>query len=288
MSQNRKRYLEVIDYIENNLERSLDLDLLCSHACLSKYHFHRQFSALFGISIIAFVRMQRLKKSAHEIVYRTDMKIVDIALSCGYESHEAYSRVFKQYFSVSPSDFRKHPNWSDWEIHYEPILQLRYEQMKNSADITVSVEVFPLTNVATIEHKGSPNIVGTTVQAFIAWRKQQGLSPNRSRTFNLLYHDPKLVAPDEYRMDIGCTYGSDTEFKDDRITRKVIPPGLCAKVRVQGGDDKMGYVVQYLYSQWLEQSDYELRDFPVFIERVSFYPNVSEAQMLTDVYLPIQ
>jgi AraC family transcriptional regulator len=42
-----------------------------------------------------------------------------------------------------------------------------------------------------------------------------------------------------------------------------------------------------LYSQWLASSGFELRDFPLFIERVSFYPDVNEAETITDIYLPV-
>ena len=69
---------------------------------------------------------------------------------------------------------------------------------------------------------------------------------------------------------------------------KVIPAGKCAVVRHIGSDDTIGLTVQYLYSEWLNNSDFEIRDFPIFFERVSFFPEVSENEMITDVYLPIE
>ena len=67
----------------------------------------------------------------------------------------------------------------------------------------------------------------------------------------------------------------------------MIPAGLCAKYRLLGSDDRLGAVIQFLYSQWLASSGFELRDFPLFIERVSFYPDVNEAETITDIYLPV-
>ena len=69
---------------------------------------------------------------------------------------------------------------------------------------------------------------------------------------------------------------------------KVIPAGKCAVVRHIGSDDSIGLAVQYLYGEWLNHSDFEIRDFPLFFERVSFFPEVSENEMITDVYLPIE
>lgn len=46
--------------------------------------------------------------------------------------------------------------------------------------------------------------------------------------------------------------------------------------------------VHYLYSEWLQDSNFEVRDFPIFFERVSFFPEVPENELVTDIYLPIE
>jgi AraC family transcriptional regulator len=38
----------------------------------------------------------------------------------------------------------------------------------------------------------------------------------------------------------------------------------------------------------LPQSDEELRDFPLFFQRVSFFPDVAESEAVTDVFLPLK
>ena len=72
------------------------------------------------------------------------------------------------------------------------------------------------------------------------------------------------------------------------IVNKTIPSGKCAVVRHIGSDDTIGLVVNYLYSEWLNDSNVKLRDFPIFFERVTFFPEVTENEMITDVYLPIE
>ncbi|MBL4826735.1 MAG: hypothetical protein JKY66_03315 [Spongiibacteraceae bacterium] len=46
--------------------------------------------------------------------------------------------------------------------------------------------------------------------------------------------------------------------------------------------------IHCLYSHWLTTSGEELRDFPLFIERLNFYPDVAEHKVITDVYLPLK
>lgn len=77
------------------------------------------------MSGISLTRQLRPERAAYQLAYRLDQKILNIALKTGYESHEAFSRVFKKHFAQSPLQFRKIPNWAPWRIKYEPVLELR-------------------------------------------------------------------------------------------------------------------------------------------------------------------
>ncbi|WP_226648575.1 AraC family transcriptional regulator [Microbulbifer variabilis] len=287
MMRYRERFAQVLHYIEVNLDSDLDIDKLCQYASLSKYHFHRQCSAFFGMPVTALVRLLRLKRAAYQLAYR-NKKVVDIALENGYDSHEAFTRAFKKLFGKSPSEFRRSPNWEIWHKHYEPIMMLRSQLMESSASYQVDIIEFPETQLAVMEHRGAAHLLGTTIRQFIQWRKAQGLSPNNSRTFNLVYDDPATTPPDQYRFDVCCTVKTSTDTNAENIVNKVIPAGKCAVIRHRGSDDSIGTAVRYLYFQWLDSSDFTLREFPMFFERVKFLPEVSESEMITDIFLPIE
>ncbi|WP_246840540.1 GyrI-like domain-containing protein [Lacimicrobium sp. SS2-24] len=159
--------------------------------------------------------------------------------------------------------------------------------MNETAEFNVAVIDYPQTPIAVMEHRGSPNLLGSTIHQFIAWRKRNHLPPGQSKTFNLLYDDPSVTEPDNFRFDIGCSVDHPVKENDYGVVNKVIPAGKCAVVRHIGSDDGMGAAVHYLYSTWLRDSGFELRDFPIFLERVSFFPDVPEKDMITDIYLPI-
>ena len=67
-----------------------------------------------------------------------------------------------------------------------------------------------------------------------------------------------------------------------------IPAGRCALLRHVGSDDHLGHSIRHLYSQWLPASGEELRDFPLFLQRVVFYPDVPDNEAITDIYLPLR
>ena len=287
MTKYQERLVKVINYIEANLDLDLDTGKLCQFAYLSKYHFHRQCSIFFGMPVMSIVKLLRLKRAAYQLAYR-DEKVVDIALANGYESHEAFSRAFKKIFNKSPSDFRRSPDWTLWSTQYEPILKLRTKVMSHNVNFDVKIVEFSETLIATMEHRASPNLIGNTINKFIEWRKSNRLPPSKSKTFNLVYDDPNITAPENYRFDLCCSIDEEIEKNSHGVVNKVIPTGKCAVVRHIGSDDTIGLAVQYLYSEWLNNSDFEIRDFPIFFERVSFFPEVSENEMITDVYLPIE
>lgn len=288
MKNYQDRFVEVVNYIEANLDSNLDIEKLCQLAYLSKYHFHRQCSAFFGMTVMSLVKVLRLKRAAYQLAYRSDTKIVDVALASGYESHEAFCRAFKKLFNKTPSDFRHSPDWTSWYSHYEPVLKLRTKIMNDKVSLNAEVVEFPETLIATLEHRGSPELLGNSIRNFIEWRKENRLPPSKSKTFNLLYDDPNITAPEDYRFDLCCSIQHRIEENAYGILNKIIPAGKCAVIRHVGSDDSLGGPIHYLYSEWLPGSSFELRDFPIFLERVSFFPDVQENESVTDIYLPVK
>jgi AraC family transcriptional regulator len=61
------------------------VERLSEVAAFSKYHFHRQFTALFGVGIYRYVQLLRLKRAANRLALRHNSQIADISLASGYE-----------------------------------------------------------------------------------------------------------------------------------------------------------------------------------------------------------
>ncbi|WP_035060963.1 AraC family transcriptional regulator [Andreprevotia chitinilytica] len=283
------RFRNVLEYIDANLDGDLSVTQLCSVAAFSKYHFHRQFSEFFGIGVFKYVQLCRLKRAAHQLAFRNHHQIIDIALESGYEGPEAFARAFKKSIGQSPSDFRKQPQWGPWYAIYQPLSELRVNHMKPTQQAKhVEIIHFNDTNVAVLEHRGDPALVGNSVRTFIEWRKQNKLPPSISATFNIAYDNPLETAPEDYRFDLCAATDRDIPANEFGVVRKVILGGRCAVLRHIGSTDTLGETIRHLYAEWLPQSGEELRDFPLYFQRVKFFPDVAEHEAITDVFLPIK
>lgn len=66
----------------------------------------RKIKAELGISVMQYVTQYRLSKAAELLKY-TATNIESIALAVGYDSHSAFSQVFRQYYNKSPTEYRQ-------------------------------------------------------------------------------------------------------------------------------------------------------------------------------------
>jgi AraC family transcriptional regulator len=283
----RARFRAVLEFIDGHLDEPLDLDCLSAVASFSRFHFQRQFTEWFGIGVFRYVQLSRLKRASYRLAFRRHESVLEIAQASGYEGPEAFARAYKKTLGQSPSEFRRDPQWSAWYDTYQPLERLRSTHMTNQFEFhQVRIIEFPGARVAAFEHRGDPQLLGDSIRRFIEWRRESGLHPRSSATFNIL-HDPISVAPSDYRFDICAATDNVVPANAYGVVLKNIPAGSCAVLRTTGGDDAMANGVRFLYSQWLPQSGKELRDYPLFLQRVRFYPDVPEHEQIVDVYLPL-
>lgn len=283
------RFIRVLDHIDAYPEGDLSVEQLASVAAFSKYHFHRQFSELFGIGVHKYVQRRRLKRAAYQLVFRPPTRILDIALTCGYDSHEAFSRAFKKAVGQSPSEFRVAPRWDPFLSMDHTLKTVRFEHMQaHPRNTHVDIVDFPTTRVAVLEHRGAPNLLMNSIREFVTWRRRTGLSPRTSATFNIIYDDIKQTPADAYRFDLCAAIHGPIEDDGTGIVEKTIPGRRCAVLRHTGTDDLLDASVRYLYTTWLPASGEEPGDFPLFLQRVRFFPEVPEHEAIVDIYLPLR
>lgn len=151
------------------------------------------------------------------------------------------------------------------------------------------VELIPFAGVhlAVLEHHGSPALIENSIQRFITWRKKWHLHPHHHATFNIFYNNPDTVAPENFHVDLGGDRVDKVLPEGEGIVHKTIPAVRCAWLRYIWTDHHLGQAIGWLYQHWLPQSGEAAGTFPLFCQRVSFYPDAEIGREITDIYLPL-
>ncbi len=108
----------VIYHIDKHYGNDLSVELRSKVARFSKYHFHRVFHSIVGISMGEYIRLVRLQESSLKL--RSDESIINIALKSGYETHASFAKAFKMRFNLSPKEFSKKIKQRKGDIMIEP------------------------------------------------------------------------------------------------------------------------------------------------------------------------
>ena len=97
-----ERLQEVVNYVKQNLQATLDVSRLSKMACMSESHFHRSFKLTFGESPSAYVLQLRIRKAA-QLLAKAEGSVAQISEQVGFRSVAHFSRTFKKLKGVSPS-----------------------------------------------------------------------------------------------------------------------------------------------------------------------------------------
>ncbi|TCS16688.1 AraC family transcriptional regulator [Caulobacter sp. BK020] len=284
------RMQRVLDHIDQHLDGDLDLETVSRVAAFSKFHFHRQFMATFGLSVHRYVQLARLKRASHRLAADDAQSVTDIAMDAGYDAPDAFARAFRRRFGQSPSSFRKSPDWAPWLAAFGPLDNARSKLMQITyTPDDVTIREVPPTPVAVMEHRGDRATLDATIQRFIAWRKAAGLSPETSPTFNIFRSERTPEVPADYSMDICVGTDLPVEPNEQQMKAGVIPGGRCAVLRVAHNTHNLEPAALYLYREWLPASGEEARDFPIYCQRhFSFFPNVPVHEVVAELFLPLK
>ena len=279
-----------IEYIEKHLNENIGLSDVSRETGYSYYHMTRLFSSVLGESVGHYINRRRLYNASKKLIH-SDQRVIDIALDCGFESPEGFSRAFKAAFGSSPVDYRR----AGLDLVVNAKRELVPEDVGHIANnISRSPEfvMFEETRVAGLR--------GTTSLA-------DNRLPRLWEEFLRLHKDLFLAAGAGYGIcetqqttytkdgDVlfAVMVGSPVQDFDDlplslSLEQKVLRAGRYAAFTHRGTLANLFKTYQYIFGTWLQSAKMELddrEDFEVYEREVLSFDDPNNE---VKIYIPVK
>ncbi len=97
----------IIDFLNANFRRPLDLDELAAAAGLSPTYVGEFFRTRTGIPLVKHLTTLRIDEARRLFTRRPEWNITEIAARCGFEDSSYFTRVFRSATGETPRQYRK-------------------------------------------------------------------------------------------------------------------------------------------------------------------------------------
>ncbi|MDE1992420.1 MAG: AraC family transcriptional regulator [Rhizobiaceae bacterium] len=271
------RLRRVSAYIHGHLDEELDMETLADIACMSSYHWHRIYRAIYGETLAGTVKRLRLHRAAGDLV-NTVLSVDSIAKRSGYPNLQSFNRIFKSVYGMPPARYRKEGS----HTIFEPERQGRITAM---FDVTLrTIPSIPLIGVA---HSGSYMEIGRAFETLFGTLYARGQARPEMQMIGVYLDDPDIV-PAEKLRSYACVTAGDETPADEPLERRSVAGGEYAVLRHKGPYADMYKAYQWLYAEWLPVSGRQLRDALMFEKYLNNPREVPPTELLTEIYMPLQ
>ena len=286
------RVEKAIGRIMRSLDEPLSFKAISLEVCSSPFHFHRKFRELTGESVHGCVRRLRLERGM-SLLRNTEAPITDIALDCGYETTEAFSKAFKAVYGLKPTEARRFRNWdgliySKAGLHYDERNKSHWFYLNSKGDDSVETKIisFPKKRVVGIEN------IGDYCGLPRAWEKlHQNLAKNNlyqcAKEYMCVFPDHNEAIPMSNKKSyaaIAVDGGFENKYG---LSELAIPEGLYAVTVHFGSSEEIGPTWDRWQKEWLPESGWAIDTSRPMYE---WYQNqcVEPELMLTFLCTPVK
>ncbi|MDL2252765.1 AraC family transcriptional regulator [Ruminococcaceae bacterium OttesenSCG-928-I18] len=283
-----KELNHVIDYIEEHLSDSLQLEEISAFAGASDYHFRTVFFHLAGMTLSEYIKNRRLSEANRDLL--KGEKVTDVAYKYGYQSLDGFTRAFKKWSGFLPSDAIK----KRISISFPKLSFIITVTGGNNMECKiVEKPAFYLAGVSKrvpIQFEGVNNAIVELAKSITQAQRDE-------------MHALQNMEP--YQV-VNASYNSDAGFRKEEgdlthligvLTTDGSASMLLEKVRVEACTwavfpnegpfpSTLQNTMARIYAEWLPVSDYELIDAPGFS-----FTKMDESKMdyaYSEVWTPVQ
>lgn len=288
------QYIEIVEnaitYMEENIEVDITVFDVAKAVGYSYYHLSRIFLAHTHESMGSYLKYRRLGFAARQLL-TTNQNILDIGIGLGFQSHEAFTRAFKQRYSLTPYNYRK-----------RGVLYYTQQKDKTGKEMLQHLEMYLICEVKVIidtdiivigqSHKTSlyNNNLSQAWKTFIQAKNQiPDISSNQHFSIcesnTTVYNEHNDVSFPQF---IATKVDTDNFEIPTLMEQRIIKAGEYMVFTQRGKVKRLALTYQYIWGIWLPntklQVDMTRNDFEMYDAR---FLGQEDENSIIDIYIPI-
>lgn len=269
----------MVEYICNHLDDAIDTGTLAEMSGFSPWHFHRIVKAFLGEPIGAFILRKRMETAARLLRF-TELPIQDIAYRVGYEVPSSLSKLFRQFYGISPNEYRNNKTFVIMRpVQINPDLKLDEPRIATLA----TKKAIYLRLIGAYKD----NDYCTAWEKLWDFVREQNLFAPDMEYLCIYHDDPQVTEPGKLRTDVCLTIDRPATPKGE-IGVKDIEGGKYAIFTYKGAYDHLGAVYDMIYSQYLPTNGYQIGMTPGYEKYLNNPSDTEPDNLLTEIYIPIE
>lgn len=278
-----RRMNEAMDYIDSHITEELDETKIEQITGTSMYHFRRLFSLLAGVTLGEYIRNRKLSNATFDLLHE-GMSVTEVAFKYGYESVDGFSRAFKQWAGISPSEVNQ-------EVNLKAFPKLSFQlTIQGGTDMDYRIEdkdAFKIVGVSKrvpLQFEGENQEIIKLAQSIteeqrVKMRSYANVEPFQVVNASYNFDENRMEEKGSLDHMIGVMTTIESDFKGFDVIE--VPALTWAKFSCRGEFPKvMQETWGKIFSEWLPSSNYELVEAP----EISFTKDLSD---LDNVYSEI-
>ncbi len=253
---------KAIEYIEAHLGEENLQSHMFQHIETEEYQFRQVFYAITGITLTEYIKNRRLSEASKKLL--AGASVTDIAYEYGYQSIDGFSRAFKKWSGILPSQVSKKQQGKLYP-------QLSFVvTCKGGHSMEYKIQQMPVFFFAGVSRRVPLQFQGVNNEIV---KLAQSITPDQREEMHRLQN----IQPREI---VNVSYQSDTNFLEESgelthligvlTTEPQVGAGLEILARKAGtwavfpNEGPFPFTLQdtmaRIYSEWLLTADYKLAD----------------------------
>ncbi len=280
------RYKKLLTYIDDNLSEEINIEKVEEICHYSYRNINRIFEAIHQETIGKYIKRLRLEKGAQYLKY-SELGVSDIAYEVGFEDRSAFSKAFKNRYSLSPQAYRE----SSESILEEQRKVYLPNEDREREKLQFEIEVIPGFDYLFVEYRGNYNDVPAIEklwESLFTFADQNQLVTDRSIFLTEIIDDVEISDHINSRYNLGIILEKPLGFEPEGMFRaRSHKRQKYAKFTHQGTHQSSVDFYSRIYALWMLDVKLELADQPTLEFYPNFDENLNEDDLITEIYIPV-